>query len=173
MLLKKLYLIALILGWLVGCVIVICTSVGHTPFQLKSSDKIKAFQMLPQGWGFFTRDPREDKLFVYKISGDELYKITQPNFSADNLFGLSRLGRMTQMQASNLILQNFSKFQDCDKKDPMECLTDSIYRFENSFKNKLLRGKYLIKKEPALPWAWSRNRRDKSDPYQILMVEVY
>ena len=173
MLLKKLYLIALILGWLVGCVIVICTSVGHTPFQLKSSDKIKAFQMLPQGWGFFTRDPREDKLFVYKMNGDRLQKITQPNFSASNLLGLSRLGRMTQMQAINLILQHYPQFQECDEKDPLKCQLDSIYRVENTFEPELLKGKYLIKKQPALPWAWSRNRKGKIDPYEILVVDVY
>lgn len=129
--------------------------------------------MLPQGWGFFTRDPREDQLFVYKMSGDGLHKITQPNFSSGNLFGLSRLGRMTQMQAVNLILQHYSHFQDCDKKDPGECRTDSIYRLENSFEHALLKGKYLVKKQPALPWAWSRNRKGKIDPYQILVIDVY
>ncbi len=129
--------------------------------------------MLPQGWGFFTRDPREDKLIVYKMSSDRLHKITQPNFSVSNLFGLSRKGRMTQMQAGNLILRHLSQFRDCYKKNPSECQTDSIFRVKNNFDYSLLKGKYMIKKQATLPWAWSSSRRDSIDPYKILILDVY
>ena len=172
MLIKRIFLIALILGWLVGCVIVICTSVGFTPFRLKASNKINAFQMIPQGWGFFTRDPREDKLIVYRKSDNSLTKITQPNFSIENLFGLSRRGRMRQLQLGNLILPYYRYMQPCERKDPLECAPDSIFSVKSVFHKSMLKGEYLIVKQATLPWAWSKSRKDQFNPYEFLQINV-
>lgn len=172
MVFKRIFLIALILGWLVGCVIVICTSVGYTPFRLKASNKNSAFQMIPQGWGFFTRNPREEKLIVYKKIDNSLKKVTQPNFSKQNLFGLSRKGRMRQMQIGNLILPYYRYMQPCEHKDLMKCNPDSVFVVKNPFEYPILQGEYLIQKQATLPWAWSKSRKDQFNPYEILMIHV-
>ena len=172
MVLKRIFLIALILGWLVGCVIIICTSVGYTPFRLKASNKINAFQMIPQGWGFFTRNPREEKLIVYKKENNSLRKITQPNFSRENLFGLSRKGRMRQLQVGNLILPYYKQMRPCGSIDPLECTSDTVLMVKSPFEHSMLKGEYLILKQATLPWSWSKNRKDQYNPYEILQIHV-
>lgn len=172
MLLKRIFIVTLILVWLAGCVIVISASVGFTPFRVKASSKNKVFQMIPQGWGFFTRNPREEKLVVYQKRGDSLHKITQPNFSSANLYGLSRKGRLRQMQFGNFILSFNSQWKNCNSVVISECMADTIYIVENNFEHSSLKGEFLIQKQATLPWAWSRNRKVQPNPYEILAIDV-
>lgn len=172
MLLKRFFILTLILGWLTGCVIVISTSVGYTPFRIGSSSKNNAFQIIPQGWGFFTRNPREAILVVYQKSGDSLHKITQPNFSSANLYGLSRKGRLRQMQFGNLILPYNSQWQNCTNMVISECVADTVHTVENSFQPSSPKGEFFIQKKATLPWAWSRNRKALPNPYEFLVIDV-
>ena len=58
--------------------------------------------LVPQGWSFFTKDPREENLDVYGLEEDKLRKYTLTNQSVRSYFGLSRNNRRLSFEASLL-----------------------------------------------------------------------
>src|SRR5581483_8297699 len=50
--------------------------------------------LFPEGWGFFTRNPREAIVDIYSIEGqNQLTLLSHANGSSAYYFGASRLGR--------------------------------------------------------------------------------
>ena len=61
------------------------------PVSIKSNYLEKAITLIPQGWAFFTRDPREAQVLIYEIGkNNALTNLEQKHSSYKNLFGLSR-----------------------------------------------------------------------------------
>lgn len=60
------------------------------------------FRVLPQGWAFYSRNPRDNTYRVINTKTGE--RATQfPNTSPNNYFGLSRYGRLKDVEVGRLI----------------------------------------------------------------------
>ncbi|MDQ4501982.1 SdpA family antimicrobial peptide system protein [Sinomonas sp. ASV322] len=60
---------------------------------------------VPQGWGFFTKSPRDSFLLVYRQQDDGgmVEAIQMPTVKAENLFGVSRFGRGQPVELANIV----------------------------------------------------------------------
>ncbi|MRM86663.1 hypothetical protein D1Z98_12280 [Riemerella anatipestifer] len=52
--------------------IILISSIPFNPIQYKINFVKQVYTYLPQGWAFFTRDARENQLYIYKINNNKL-----------------------------------------------------------------------------------------------------
>ncbi|MCY8995122.1 SdpA family antimicrobial peptide system protein [Bacillus inaquosorum] len=115
-------------------------------------------QFIPQGWGFYSRDPRSDHLYAYSMSGDT-DMLSWPNNKIRNVFGLNRYGRAQGIELGLLIskLPSSLKWKTCDK-DAKNCLDEMKVQagIANPTPNASLCGDLGIVSGSLVPWAWSQ-----------------
>jgi len=127
--------------------------------------------LTPQGWGFFTRDPKEKLIDIYKIHGSELIKLTIPNSSMSNYFGFSRKSRKIAMEVSVIL----SKLKDI--KWEISYKNNSIvnntppYLLDKSNLYYLSHGDYLLVRRTLTPWAWY-GRKKNFIPFETIRIQV-
>ncbi|MFJ1430763.1 SdpA family antimicrobial peptide system protein [Capnocytophaga canimorsus] len=119
-------------------------------------------KLLPQGWGFFTKDPRDDvyQLFKYDLNGD-FEKITIKNNSIENLIGFSRKSRKISSELSILL----SKIPDSLWTEHSQVGEDFFEIRQKELITILSEGKYLVEKKRTIPWAWIGKTSQKKCKY--------
>jgi len=129
------------------------------PFYVAKSLKSNVSYMLPQGWAFFTRDAREEKLYAFAKDNNGNYIQDQPGGSAIYLFGLDRSGRKIQMEYSRLLNQVDSTEWTEAKFDLKAIATElkskKIIRVKNLYNKNGICGEMLFIHAKIKPWAWS------------------
>jgi len=125
----------------------------------------------PQGYAFFTRNPREPQLYLFKIDTLNRLDNISPNSSTlKMLFGLSRKNRRSALEM-NEILQKLTKWKDYSNNLLIQNVP-IIDTFElKSKENKNISGKYLIIKEKRIPWAWSKNQKETMKKYKLILIK--
>lgn len=133
----------------------------------------------PQGWGFFTRNPRELKYELYKLSAGHLpelmnYKIT----SSKNLYGLSREGNrivMEMIRIQNVLpktLKWISSDLDADKfvinANRKITVVDSVPGDVSYIKP----GNYMMKEYEITPWSWAKYPNNITKKFKYYPFEL-
>jgi antimicrobial peptide system SdpA family protein len=137
-----------------------------------------AAQLFRQGWGFFTRDAREDIVRVAHRHGNE-WRVAEGNVtsSRENLFGFSRRSRNFDQDLSFVLesLPAGTRWTDCRALSaPGSCLTPTelrnapVVRLHSSSKS--LCGTLIFTRQPPIPFAFSRFR--VAAPGAALALEV-
>src|SRR5690606_6732348 len=57
--------LGLLLGWSTVTVYALHGALPYNPVKLPFQDRFNIRLFLPEGWAFFTRDPREDRMLPY------------------------------------------------------------------------------------------------------------
>lgn len=132
--------------------------------------------ILPQGWSFFTRDPQEDQLLLYK-KGEGGYSIENiRNTSYRNGFGTKKLFIVQSIELGTLA-------QKIGPKDWVKCSGNKeacfsrldslpIVAIKNDMINKVICGEYFMVRTPPVPWAWAQQEKEISMDSEIVKVEV-
>lgn len=132
-----------------------------------------------QGWGFFTKSPREPAFHMYKEKRDEGQStlwappLRSPNNQFRNWFGLDRTSRLQEFDISALTSDlEASEWIHCgDVSDVPNCANiakvKSIDRPSGSFE---LCGRYLVTRAEPVPWSY-RNLR-KGMPGEAVIIDV-
>jgi len=147
------------------------------PVKLKTELSQTAFTLLPQGWAFFTRSPREAQVLIYKSDYNKNFKeVNQRHSSYKNIFGLNR-------QASKMIAElQFIKKEINDtlytktewnyQANNFGLIPTSVIDVKNQFKDPLLCGEYLLVFQKSIPWAWSKNIEKIKMPSKIIRIKI-
>ena len=119
----------------------------------------------PEGWGFFTKSPREEKHTAYYVlPNGQLSPVHSKNGSAQNWFGLSRRSRRVNMELSQLFAAaqaDSGWVQVVDHEADFTGLrfnrlaVDTI-RFDGKKYHLLRRGDYILKRYRIPAWSWAR-----------------
>lgn len=131
--------------------------------------------LYPQGWGFFSKNPREEMINVYETKTYS-QAVSWPNNSFKNVFGLYRHGRAQGVELGYLIEQipKSIEWEDC-KDGTISCLkkTDTVVTINNKTPKASLCGNLGLSRETLIPWAWSIKRGSNiSKESKVLRVEV-
>lgn len=174
---NKYFTFILILLFFSLCFIILNNSTSSiTAINNSAIIKKYTFKVFPQGWGFFTRNPRENLTKCYIF--DESYKniITQCS-SSKYVFGLDRACRAKHAELEVLL----SQVQDSlwkkrlIQKDSLslvfsnEKLLDTVV---NVFHSPSIFGEVILVKEDRLPWAWSQKKFLINPPIKYAKVFV-
>ncbi|MCY8424269.1 SdpA family antimicrobial peptide system protein [Bacillus vallismortis] len=131
--------------------------------------------LYPQGWGFFSKNPREEMVNVYETK-NYTQAVSWPNNSFKNIFGLDRHGRAQGIELGYLIEQIPSSIEWKNCHDGSRaCLkkTDTLFAIKNKTPNPSLCGNLGLSRETLIPWAWSnKSRSNISKESKVLRVEV-
>jgi len=133
-------------------------------------------QLAPEGWGFFTKSPRDAEVHVAQLSQGQLRSLNlASSFSAEFAFGFNRLGRAQGIEIDTLLMQlnNPNLWHECTRA--LEgCLRNlkPQAKLKNAAQHPTLCGDMVFAERRPVPWAYSRLVRPVVMPSRLTRVEV-
>jgi antimicrobial peptide system SdpA family protein len=163
------------LGWLTA--IAITAAVAAMPFNtLNLSDDARntVMSLIPEGWGFFTKSPRDPEMQVAVLRGGRLEKLNiVSSFQAKYAFGFDRLSRAQGFEIDGLLsqLKTSSLWHDCQQTVSV-CAQNLLVQKQlvNSVQFPTLCGNLVLFERRPIPWAY-RNSQPIM-PSRLTRVEV-
>jgi len=143
---------------------------------LSYNAKAPVFVLAPQGWGFFTRNPREEEIFVYREINGKWLKCNISYGDPSFYFGASRNARKIIVEELQLV----SQIKDSTMWVNGDLTNTLSYTFNRLPVLKLsafttspeLSGDFILMKQKNVPWAWSKNYDDITMPYKCVHVHL-
>lgn len=132
-----------------------------------------------QGWGFFTKSPRELTFHMYKAEKYEGKSASwtpssrAPNNQVQNWFGLDRTSRLQEFDVSALTRDlEASDWTPCDNVSNLTNCGEiaSIKSRESPSGSFELCGRYLVTKAQPVPWSYRHLR--SSMPGEAVIIDV-
>lgn len=169
-----------ILGWIALFIYVLVASLPFNPARVglvSTKDLQFSRIMLPEGFGFFTRNAREPYVLLYEQVDEELECISVRNSSYLNMFGLLRKSRALYIEAGAI----FSSLPDSlwtrtvgipiNKFDLFEL---QPYSVQNLAPTPILCGEYLLRQVEPVPWAWASTFDENGSgmPSEVIRVNI-
>jgi antimicrobial peptide system SdpA family protein len=154
-------------------VLVISVPEGPATTGLHGNAKWMATFLAPQGWSFFTRNPREPVIYVFREEGPELKIDRVQGFSWSLGFGLKRKIRSRGSEIESIAINVKDEFW----KKCREPLATCIHVFtkepkiKNNYSNPIFCGKLIMQKVERTPLSWARLPNFQM-PYEATKVEV-
>lgn len=152
----------------------IISSLGSTPVSMSKDTSLKMSSIMPQGWGFFSKNPRDEQLGLYPIDNASS-EITWPNMAAGNAFGLYRKGRSQGVELGGVSTElKESDWIKCDE-DLESCKRDADKKtvtVQNAAPSPLVCGEYYITKENPVPWNYSKYDTERTKLTNIVRVNI-
>jgi antimicrobial peptide system SdpA family protein len=169
-----------IVVWSVWMFIIINLFFSYIPSVFPVNDKTKEILTLlfPQGWGFFTKNPKEDNTInVYTLYKDELKLVSIPNASFHNGFGISRKSRYIRYETAVLLTKSDSsiKWAKCIGMPKINKLAQaqSINLKSNISYRYFEKGKeYIIIQHKIVPWAWAKYNQEQNNEYAYTKIKL-
>jgi antimicrobial peptide system SdpA family protein len=152
------------------------SALPHNPIKLPMEEHVRAVRWLPQGWKFFTRNPREEALlyFVRDEQGHWHSASLGPLSKPANAFGLDRRPRAQGVESA-LLLAGVRK----------DAWVNYRGKIENSFENlpvsktvtnvsprPTLKGFVGFAWQEPVPWPWLPSGDKVLMPCRVLKLKV-
>ncbi len=169
-----------ILVYLIPCVFVgtvifysLLSSLEYNPLSLSHKESKLVFTLMPQGWGFFTRNPRELQTLIYHKTENGYELVNKSGSEPEYLFGLSRVSRRKNIEFGQ-IFSNIpdSLWIDCPSKMISDCDPKATHNFSNQYLNPICVGDFLLISQEPIPWAWSKSYYDIKMPFKYCKIHV-
>jgi antimicrobial peptide system SdpA family protein len=134
------------------------------------------FNYLPQGWGFFTRSPREAQIQFFYQKDNNWLKMEQNHASYKNIFGAKKGATKLMMEMQNVFIKiKEDKFINTKSDIQASKLVDipvESNEVSNDFDNPILCGEYLIVCQELVPWAWAKSNKSILMPSKVAKVNI-
>ncbi len=157
--------------------IAIIAAVAAMPFNtLNLSDDVRntVMSLIPEGWGFFTKSPRDPEMQVAVLHNGRLIKLNiVSSFQAKYAFGFNRQSRAQGLEIDGLLsqLRSSSLWRDCQQNVAV-CSQNLLVQKQlvNSVQFPTLCGNLVLFERRPIPWAY----RDSKPimPSRLTRVEV-
>jgi antimicrobial peptide system SdpA family protein len=151
----------------------VITGLGATPVSPTKDSQVVLASILPQGWGFFSKDPRDPIMGLY-AADEESSEILWPTMRTDNIFGLYRKGRSQGVEMGGLFTKvKEEEWSECESGDLNSCKKKAQeVVLENDTPSPLLCGTYYFTQEETVPWSYFKYSESDSKITQIVKGEV-
>jgi antimicrobial peptide system SdpA family protein len=129
----------------------------------------------PEGFGFFTRNPREERMLLFtKRDNGWVSASVGPNGDVRNLFGLNRAPRAQGFESSLLFSKVPMKVLVGCEETPKVCLSQSSTPIQttNAYPHATLCGSVGIVVQKPIPWAWSLSETPIIMPSKFVILNV-
>jgi len=165
---KKYFILLNIIIWMFFGIVVLMGAMPRTPLMLNKSVKKKISKIYPNRWSFFTKNPKEEYIYILKKDGkDYLFHKNFPNSSLSNVFGLINYQKAVGLEYGIItgqidedlwnVNENGDNLFEILKKDSLQSL--SIKKTKDISK---LSGEFVFVKIEPLPYLW-RNKVNQFD----------
>ncbi|MEX5936112.1 SdpA family antimicrobial peptide system protein [Mammaliicoccus sciuri] len=131
-------------------------------------------EILPQQWGFYSKNPRTTDLVYFKVDGNDLL---YPNARLGNLWGINRKARAQGTEAGGIFeklsSKNKIKKTDVFYSDLKEEIKNEPYiQIKNDDTFQSLKGKYIFFTGEYTPYAWAKNTNDRYIVKKYAKVDI-
>lgn len=162
--------------WLIINVFLI--TVKGNPIEITNEVDTRVFNFIPQGWAFFTRDPREAQITIYKIENDSILKpYPQRHSSFTNLFGLKRTSSkiLTELQLLKLKTSDslYSNLKWNYQANQYSKIPSEKFEYRNEIFDPILLGDFIVVYQKPVPWAWSKSIERIEMPSKIIRFKIH
>ena len=157
-----------VLSWLTLIYTIGISSIPFNPMSFSRTTGFRAKLLLPEAWNFFTRDPREERVYIYRIdhNGSALPIAEWPNNNLHNFFGIKRTARAIGTDYG-MILSKIadSLWLQSDEKDLRKNAAayksfsphfTAFYPDDINRAKHFLYGNFLFIRKQIKPWSWYR-----------------
>lgn len=144
---------------------VVVTYLPYNPLTPSPKARLYLMAILPEGWGFFTKNPQDEQIFIFeRQKGEWLSILKTPNSSMNNLFGIKRDAR-SQGSEYGILLNELAhidsvRWEYYENKSLSTCLQStnlSAFQLDNNVKNPTICGEIIILRQKPIPWAWAKH----------------
>lgn len=165
-----------LLACLAGILVAAYPAVSFNPTKFPPPDRTSTVQMLlPEGFAFFTRNPRERDLYVYQRTDSTWTSaMLGPKSKPSNLFGFSRKSRMQSVETALLLSETTQEdWTDCETREEA-CFSelpvqDTVTNVQPAPTACGVVG--FARREPV-PWAWSNRADSLTMPSTITKLKI-
>jgi antimicrobial peptide system SdpA family protein len=167
---------AILAMWSALLLFVVAGSIAGMPLSLGQANRSRLLTVLPEGWAFFTRDPREatPRIFVRDESGHWVAH-GQGESRVANWLGLKRDNRVTGIELEKLMAKvPKAKHVHCEGELD-KCLATQkvpVARVVDEMLVKTLKGEIVVAAAEPVPWAWSASRSEINMPSDVVKLNV-
>ncbi|MGO1421634.1 MAG: SdpA family antimicrobial peptide system protein [Staphylococcus equorum] len=168
----KIFLVIYSFVFILLFVISFSFSYTKTPIKIPATLEAEVSKIFTQGWGFFSKDPRDEKFYAIDLNTGE-YVGKWPNMTLDNFYGLKKKGRAQGIELGRLYEKaNPTNMKEC-QDTPGNCVRKmKPIKVENDQKYPTILGDIAIIKEEPVPWAWSNDYKGAM-PSKVMRLNVY
>lgn len=166
---------SVIVFWSILIFKVTVAAMPYSPFSGSQIDTYNFRNMMPQGWGFFTRNPREENYFIYQKDTLGNYALSvNSNNGLKNLFGIKRTSRIQSMEIGVLI-QRLEKYDwiscpEGNNKCAAQIDTLSPIAVLNTTTSPTLCGELMLTQKQTVPWAWGKHYYEIDMPAKTIKI---
>jgi len=151
--------------------------VPDNPISIKKSLRTDIQTIFPQGWNFFTKNPRDNYVLVLQKI-DSSYQIHRllPNSNLNNIWGIKRNGRALGSEMG-VIMKQIPKeiWRKCEGENVLHKInkdTTIVIEMNNPFDNQIICGEIAILEIEPVPWAWSTSRNFFEMPGRYIKINL-
>jgi len=168
------FVFSLMLFWMILVLYTVHPVLPPNPIQLPLEDHSPMVSLLPQGWGFFTRDPRSADMTAFLRTTDGWRVAANSKPLWPRLFEFSRSRKMTNVEVGMVLYEiPDPKWQPCEEISSA-CLDRATGsgQINNPLAHSSLCGDVGVVRQAPLPWAWSATPDETVMPSEVLRVQV-
>ncbi len=152
------------------------SSIQFNPIQSKYNKKKLVVSLTPQGWAFFTRNPREAQTLIYEVKDDKLVLLKHKHSSIYNWIGLDRRASVLVSEMSiirskvpdSMFMTTKWNYQTNKTGDfPSESIA-----IKNEIHNPTLCGDYVLVFQQPIAWAYSKSMDNIDMPAKSVRIKI-
>ncbi|MFJ6054684.1 SdpA family antimicrobial peptide system protein [Streptomyces sp. NPDC092307] len=132
--------------------------------------------LVPEGWAFFTRSPREEQATVWGLAagGSRFHERgLGPYAQPANGFGWNREARALNLEIGILQTAVSDRWAPCPGGDVSACLQrEPALAIRNEAPEPLLCGSVGISLREPVPWAWAEGQDPNGMPTRVARLDV-
>lgn len=167
--------ISVVAFWMFLVVYAAYPALPFSPVRSPLQRQLGIATMLPEGWAFFTRDPREPRTWIYARGPRGWAKNSLwPHSRLRNLFGLNRESRSQGVELGSFLnWMNGRRWAKCHD-EVTTCLerVPVLARLRNRYERPTLCGTVGLVMQPPVPWAWSTSPHEVIMPSAVVKLEI-
>lgn len=162
--------------WLLVLSYSVHEAMPYTPIELPLAKASRVRFFIPQGWKFFTRNPREEEITAFRknIRGEWSSALLPAIASSSNLFGIKRNTRAQGIEIGMILASTKKEWWIRCKERFDICIdkTTTTGSIPNKSPNATLCGEIVLVRQQTVPWAWSRAKKPVVMPSQLVRVDL-
>lgn len=169
----KSFLLFYFIIWLSFFFISINSILPQNPITPPEKLTLTTMTIFPQGWGFFSKDPRYEHFYMIDMQSGEL-DLSWPNMSLKNWGGLTRFGRSQGIELGRLYSQVEDQSMIECNETPLECLEEQedVINIINDSPSPTITGDIGIVIQESVPWIWAKKVNKENMPSRIVRLNV-
>ena len=172
---ERLVFASLWIFWIGVALVILINTIPDTALRFSSVARVTTKLLAPAGWGFFTRDPQEPKIYAYAydLESGQYQPSNAPDVRGPGIFGIDRSSRVLNIEIGAIeSLVPPQAWMACEG-DPADCIATTRARTVlNPMHDPQLCGRIGFARMKPTPWAWSRSGRAVHMPSHTTLLRL-